>query len=66
MKNKELFIKALTTLLYSWGGETPPDAIWAANDFLKWYEAEYNVTLPDNFDVDGSNHEQVFAALENH
>ena len=66
MKNKEGFIKALNTLFGSWGGDTPPEAYWAANDLLDWYESEFDLDLkirfnepdslppnynnPDNFD----------------
>jgi hypothetical protein len=35
---KELFLKGLKTLLTSWGSEPPPEAIWAANDFIDFYE----------------------------
>jgi len=29
--------KCFLTLLYSWGSDTPAEAIWAANDFLKFF-----------------------------
>jgi hypothetical protein len=51
---KEKFIKALNTLLYSWGGDTPPDAIWAANDFLDYYEEVLGVTIHSRFVEDDS------------
>ena len=28
MKEKELFIKSIETLLYSWGSDTPNEVIW--------------------------------------
>lgn len=40
MKNIELFIIALTTLGFSWGGDTPPEAVWGINEMLDFYEAE--------------------------
>ena len=46
MKNKVLFTKSLNTLLFSWGGEPPLEAIWAANDFIKYYESVNNIELP--------------------
>ncbi len=55
MKQKQLFVKALLTLIASWGGDTPPEAIWAANELLEWYEAEYNVILGVRFGEDGDN-----------
>ncbi len=29
--------KCFETLLFSWGGDTPPEAIWAANEFLNHF-----------------------------
>ena len=49
MKNKTEFIEMLTTLLYSWGGDTPPKAIWTANDLLDWLTIEYGIKIPDSF-----------------
>lgn len=34
----EAYITAFKTLLYSWGGDTPAEAIWAANQFLDIYK----------------------------
>lgn len=67
MKNKELFLKAVSTLLYSWGGDTPPEATWGLNDLLKWYEAEYNVKLGVKFTEVGSKEStdnEVIAAIK--
>lgn len=47
-------VKALKTLMYSWGGDTPPEAIWTANELLEWYEKEYNVTLNIRFEEEAS------------
>lgn len=49
MNEKELFIAALNTLFFSWGGDTPAEATWAGNDLLDWYEKEYNVNLGIRF-----------------
>jgi len=35
LKNK--FADALQTLLVSWGGDTPPEAMWAFNQFLSFW-----------------------------
>ncbi len=32
------FLDAMNTLLYSWGGDTPVEAIWAANKFLDLFK----------------------------
>lgn len=49
MKNKKLFFDAIETLLYSWGGDTPSEATWAANELLDFYEAETNTKLGFRF-----------------
>ena len=28
MKSKEKFLRSMSTLLYSWGSDTPPEVIW--------------------------------------
>lgn len=33
----ETFLQALSTLLHSWGSDTPPEAIWAANEFVDFF-----------------------------
>lgn len=40
MRNPKLFIKALQTLMTSWGGDTPPEAIWTFNELMDSYEKE--------------------------
>ena len=40
-----MFIKALQTLLFSWGGDPPPESVWAGNELLEWYEKEHNTKL---------------------
>lgn len=65
MKNKELFIKALTGLFFDWGSDTPPEVFWGANDLLEWYEAEYGVSLGIRFDEENPNFEEVIEAIIN-
>jgi hypothetical protein len=43
--NKELFLEALHTLIWSWGSDAPPEAYWAANAFLDYFEAVNNIKL---------------------
>ena len=31
------FRDALTTLMTSWGSDAPPEAVWAANEFMNVY-----------------------------
>ena len=51
---KELFIEALETLLYSWGSDTPSEAYWAANDFLKYFEKVNGIKLGISFEEPNS------------
>lgn len=43
------------TLLYSWGGDTPPEAIWTANDFLKYFSLMYKELKGLEFQEDDIN-----------
>lgn len=69
MKEKELFLKALSTLFYSWGSDTPAEVFWGCNELLDWYEKEHGVTLGVRFDEEGafesgeSKYEEVKAAI---
>lgn len=45
----ELVHTFIHTLLFSWGSEAPPEAIWAANDFLKVLEDMYNYKFINEF-----------------
>ncbi len=70
MKEKEVFIKALGTLFFSWGSDTPSEVFWGANELLEWFEKEYNVQLNIRFDEDlsfngGSNYDDVINAIKN-
>ena len=52
MINKVMFFEAMITLLFSWGGYTPADAVWAANEFLDFYEKETGEVLGFRIDED--------------
>jgi len=45
MKEPDKFLAAISTMLSSWGGDTPPEAIWAFAEFVEWINAEYNLEL---------------------
>lgn len=45
MKQKQLFIDALSTMYHSWGSDTPVECCWAMTELLTWYEMEYGVDL---------------------
>ena len=32
VKHKDLLLKALSTLFYSWGSDAPDEVFWGAND----------------------------------
>ena len=42
MKNGKLLKTALSTLLHSWGSDTPPEAVWAYNEMIGFINKEYN------------------------
>lgn len=69
MKNKQEFIKALSTLFYSWGSDAPDEVFWGANELLEWYEKEFNVQLNIVFERDEDtwedNYEDVIQAILN-
>ena len=67
MKEKELFINALNTLFWSWGGDPYAEVIWAGNDLLNWYEKEYNIKLNIRFDEENEtyNFNEVIEAIKN-
>lgn len=68
---KELFLKALMTLFYSWGGDTPAEAIWSANDFLIYFEKVNKVTFSGKFqEIDETpnwyiNNEKLLSEIKN-
>ena len=65
MRNKEIFIEALSTLFFSWGSDTPAEVFWGCNELLDWYEKEYNVTLGIRFDEENNNFDEVINVIEN-
>ena len=68
MKNKEAFIAALSTLFFSWGGDTPAEVFWGANELLDWFEKEYGVLLNIRFDEEPGyceNFDDVINAIRN-
>lgn len=64
MKEKEIFIKALSGLFFAWGGDTPPEVFWGCNDLLDWYEKEYGVSLNIRFNEEESNFDDVVNAIK--
>jgi hypothetical protein len=66
MKDKDLFIKAIGTLFFSWGSEAPSEVFWGANDLLEWFEKEHNVQLGIRFDEENpDNYNDVIDAIRN-
>lgn len=49
---KEMLVNSLSTLFFSWGGETPDEVFWGANELLDWYEKEFNISLGIRFERD--------------
>jgi hypothetical protein len=67
MRERELFIKALDCLFWSFGSEPPAEVIWGANDLLIWFETEYVVSLCQRFEEEniGESYEKVIEAIRN-
>jgi len=69
MKQKELLIKALSTLFYSWGSDTPDEVFWGANKILDWFEKEFDVNLEIRFERDEEtfedNYNEVIEKIKN-
>jgi hypothetical protein len=69
VNQKEMLIKALSTLFYSWGSDTPPEVYWGANELLDWYEKEFDLELGIRFISDEitfvNNYEEVIEAIRN-
>jgi len=67
MKNPKKLIKVLDTMFYSWGGDTPEEIIWSANELLDWLEIEFNLKILIRFEIDEgycSNYEDVINVLK--
>jgi hypothetical protein len=66
---KEMLIKALSTLFHSWVSETPSEVFWGTNELLDWYEQEFNIQLGIRFERDDetweTNYEDVIIAIKN-
>ncbi len=45
MKKPGYFFIALDTMLNSWGGDTPPEALWAFKEFVEWANQEYGLDI---------------------
>lgn len=58
MKHKKEFFEAIDTLLYSWGGDTPSEAIWGLNNIVEWIEKEYNIKINNRFSEDPEDDKQ--------
>lgn len=64
--DKKLFWKAFKTLLWSWGGDTPPEAIWTANELLDFFEASTGIKINGRLEEDSDNDEvlEIIKQLE--
>jgi hypothetical protein len=45
LKSKDLFLSAIQTLLFSWGGDAPAEAVWTFNELVDWLNEEENLNL---------------------
>ena len=49
MKNIEQLKRVIRTLLCSWGGDTPSEAIWTLNKLIKLLNMEYSTNISTDF-----------------
>lgn len=70
MFNIEEFFKALATLLHTWGGDTPKEATWAANEMIDWIVIEYQIDFDKRFfeypkdDAEGEHNASIIPELK--
>ena len=65
MENKKLFIKALTSMLYSGGGDPTPETYWALDEFKEFYEAETgHIIDAGEYDEEGDWASRVIEAMK--
>jgi len=64
-KHKESFIQSLSSLFFSWGGDTPPEVYWGCNDLLDWYEKTFTISLGIRFEEpqESNNYENNYKAV---
>ena len=69
VNQKEMLVESLGTLFFSWGGDTPDEVFWGANELLDWYEKEFNLSLGIRFERDeqtfDTNYGDVIEAIRN-
>ena len=69
VNQKEMLVKSLRTLFFSWGSDTPDEVFWGANELLDWYEKEFNLSLGIRFEIDeqtfDTNYDDVIEAIRN-
>ena len=61
MIDKTLLKDAMSTMLYSWGGDTPEEAIWAFNEFMEAFGMEAGI---DSLEDTSSGYEAFEKELE--
>ena len=68
ISQKELLIKSLSTLFFSWGGDTPDEVYWGVNQLLDWFEKEFDVVLGIRFTRDdktfADNYDEVIEKIK--
>ena len=49
MKNIKKLKSIIRTLLCSWGGDTPPEVVWALNELIELLNMKYSTSIPADF-----------------
>lgn len=48
--DNSLEYKWLTTLLYSWGSDTPQEVIWGINEMVQWLNEKHGFELEELYE----------------
>jgi len=58
------FKKALITLCYAWGGDAPPEAVWAANEMMALYCKMNMIPCTVELDESTENYEEFESQID--
>lgn len=54
----------VNTLLHSWGGDSPPESVWAAEDFAKWLATQNNTTYQYDLKEEQPNSDEFLLEID--
>ena len=63
-KEKDLAKKAFLTLLFTWGSDAPAEAVWAANEFIDFFNEYFDLTIKHIDEESLENYDELIATIE--